>query len=235
MIRYYKIPDKNPREIVLLKSRPCSWGRCFFCDYIHDNENSDDLNLFNFNSPILKNVTGEFGTLEVINSANVFELPKKTLEEIREICNKTNIKILFFESHYTFRHRLSEIREFFDGIEIIFKCGVETFDNHFRNEILNKGMIIRNPEDVAEFFDSICLMVGIKGQTREMIKYDMEVLQKYFKRACINIYTQNSTYFEEDDELVEWFKENYSHLESNEGYEILWKNTDFGVGGEFNE
>ena len=37
MERYNKITNKNPREIVLLKSRPCAWGKCRFCDYIEDN------------------------------------------------------------------------------------------------------------------------------------------------------------------------------------------------------
>ena len=37
MNRYSVIDDKNPREIVLLRSHPCRWGRCFFCDYIADN------------------------------------------------------------------------------------------------------------------------------------------------------------------------------------------------------
>ena len=48
MIRYSKISDKNEREIVLLKSRPCNWGRCIFCDYKDDNSSSDsDIIAFN--------------------------------------------------------------------------------------------------------------------------------------------------------------------------------------------
>ncbi len=37
MNRYSVIEEKNPREIILLRSHKCKWGRCFFCDYIHDN------------------------------------------------------------------------------------------------------------------------------------------------------------------------------------------------------
>ena len=33
MERYNKITNKNPREIVLLKGRPCAWGKCRFCDF----------------------------------------------------------------------------------------------------------------------------------------------------------------------------------------------------------
>ena len=62
MIRYNRIIEKDPREIVLLKSRPCQWGRCFFCDYIDDNCEEDD-GLNDFNKQVLQNVTGEFGKL----------------------------------------------------------------------------------------------------------------------------------------------------------------------------
>ncbi|MFQ9981021.1 MAG: radical SAM protein, partial [Finegoldia magna] len=37
MNRYAKIEEKLKREIVLLKGRPCFWGKCTFCDYIEDN------------------------------------------------------------------------------------------------------------------------------------------------------------------------------------------------------
>ena len=35
--RYSTITDKHPREICLLRSFPCAWGKCSFCDYIDDN------------------------------------------------------------------------------------------------------------------------------------------------------------------------------------------------------
>ncbi len=76
MDRYSKITEKNPREIVLLKAFPCVWGKCLFCDYIDDNsQNEEEMNKTNFE--VLKNITGEFGVLEVINSGSCFEIPKK--------------------------------------------------------------------------------------------------------------------------------------------------------------
>ena len=86
MQRYNKVTDvhKYKREIVLLKSRPCAYGKCTFCDYILDNsKNIDEINSINFE--VLKNVTGEFGILEIINSGNVFELPLQTKNRIKEI------------------------------------------------------------------------------------------------------------------------------------------------------
>ena len=41
-IRYNKITDKHQREIVLLKSLPCRYGKCSFCNYIEDNSTDID-------------------------------------------------------------------------------------------------------------------------------------------------------------------------------------------------
>jgi hypothetical protein len=63
-----------------------------------------------------------------------------------------------------------------------------------------------------------------------MISNDIDILLKYFKRGCINIYIDNSTEIKSDPELIKWFKNEYSHLEDKDNIEILWNNTDFGVG-----
>ena len=169
--------------------------------------------------------------MEVINSGSIFELPKKNLDTIKKIVQEKNIKLLIFEAHWIYRKRLQELKDFFN-IPVIYKLGLETFDDNFRNNVLNKGIIINHPTDVSKYYDSICLMVGIKGQTKESIDKDIEYLLKYFKKGCINIWIENSTGFKRDNELVKWFKEKYYYLESNENIEILWNNTDFGVGGE---
>ncbi len=229
MIRYSRILEKNPREIVLLKSHPCKWGRCFFCDYISDNC-KDEVAMVDFNNHVLSKVTGEFNRLEVINSASVFELPKDSLQDIKDIIQSKGIKELYFESYYNYRHRLDEIKEFFNGVNVKFKCGIESFDENFRNNYLKKGINIKSPEEAASYFDTICLLVGIKGQTKSMISKDIEILLTYFNRGCINIYVDNTTPVKADHQLIEWFKEEYSYLEAKENIEILWNNTDFGVG-----
>lgn len=230
LARYSEVKNKNKREIVLLKGAPCKWGRCKFCDYILDNSEDTEANI-KINNEVLDRITGEYGVLEVINSGSVFELPKETLNRIKDIVDEKKIKLLFFEAHWVYKNRLDEIREFFN-IPIIFKLGLETFDDYFRNDILYKGIVIKTPEDVSKYYDSICLMVGIEGQKKESIDKDIEYLLKYFKKGCINVWIENSTGFKRDQELVNWFKEKYYYLEDNENIEVLWNNTDFGVGGE---
>ena len=53
MERYNKITDKNQREILLLKSFACSYGKCAFCNYILDKQNGNE-NLEYITSFILK-------------------------------------------------------------------------------------------------------------------------------------------------------------------------------------
>lgn len=226
--RYSRIVGKNEREICLLRGFPCRWGRCSFCDYIEDN-GTDGAAMAEQNRRTLSHVTGEWGVLEVINSGSCFELPEETLEDICAILREKKIGKLFFEAHWMYRTRLDKMRERM-GIPIVFKIGVETFDRDFRERVLNKNADFDSPQEVARYFDSPCLMVGIQGQTREMIAYDMECLKKYFKLGTVNVFNNNTTHVKRDEELVRWFMEEYDWLFKDPAVEVLYEVTDFGVG-----
>lgn len=228
MERYSRITDKNRREILLLRAFPCAWGKCAFCDYIEDN-GRDEEEMVKENRQVISQVTGEFGVLEVINSGSCFELPKETLEDIRQTVRRLSIQRLIFESHWIYRHRLEEMRQFF-GIPVTYKMGVETFDYDFREKVLNKHAEFKTPQEAAEYFDSICLMVGIQGQTKEMIRNDISMLKKYFRHGTVNVYNNNTTPIKRDEELVKWFMEEYKWLLDDPEVEVLYEITDFGVG-----
>lgn len=229
-IRYSKIENKNKREIVLLKSFPCKYGKCKFCNYIEDNS-TDELEIDKVNLETLQEVTGEFGALEVINSGSVFELPIKTLERIREVVYNKNIKLLYFEIYYGYKNRLDEIREFFKGVDIRFRMGMETFDNNFRINSYGKNFKIDTLEieELSKKLYSVCLLICVKGQTKEMIKKDIELGLKYFKSITVNIFINNGTEVERDEELVKWFVENYNQLQEDPRVELLIDNKDLGV------
>lgn len=228
MERYSRILTKRKREIVLLKAKPCAWGKCRFCDYINDNSR-DIEGMIALNREVLSHVTGEFGVLEVIDSASCFELPLETLIDIRKVIVEKGIRQLYLESHWIYRHRLDEIRKFFN-IPIIFKIGVESFDNDFRQNYLNKHADFKNAQEVRAYFDSPCIMVGIKGQTKEMIANDIKTLKANFELGTVNVYNNNSTDVVEDEELISWFIKEYRWLEDEPGIDYLVHNTDFGVG-----
>lgn len=69
MERYSTIDKKYKREIVLLKARPCRWGKCRFCDYIEDNEINEEK-IDKINKKVLRKITGKYGVVEVIDSAS---------------------------------------------------------------------------------------------------------------------------------------------------------------------
>ena len=228
MERYSHITDKIKREIVLLKARPCAWSQCTLCDYIEDNSTCLD-EMIQINNEVLDHVTGEYGVLEVIDSASIFELPKETLEKIKQIIIDKKIHTLFFESHWIYRERVQQMKDFFN-IHVVVKTGVETFDDNFRNHVLNKNATFQSIEELKQYFDSPCLMVGIKGQTKEMIDNDIEILTKNFNHGTISIYRNNSTPIKRDDELIHWFMEKYAYLQNDPRYDFLCDPTDFGVG-----
>lgn len=228
MERYSHILEKDKREIVLLKSRPCIWGKCSFCDYIEDNDVNQKENQ-KINDEVLNNVTGQYGVLEVINSGSFFELPDETIERIYKIIDEKKIKRLYIEAHYLYKKKIKALREKFK-IEIIVKTGIETFNDEMRNNFLNKNVHFDKIEEILEDFDSPCLMVGIQGQTKEMIRKDIEILTKYFNHGTINIYRNNSTPIKRDEKLIKWFDEEYHDLKNNKKYDYLGIPTDFGVG-----
>lgn len=228
MNRYSIIETKIKREIVLLKGHPCLWGKCTFCDYIEDNSSNDSL-IISLNKNVLRNISGRYGVLEVLNSGNIFELPEQTLKQIRQVIIKNNIHTLFFESHWIYKTRIGEMRDFF-GIKTIVKTGLETFDTDFREKVLNKGIKYKNIEEIKKYFDSICILVGIKGQTKEMIRKDIQLATENFDHFTVNVYVKNTTSIEPDHQLIKWFQKEYSYLNELAKCDVLWANTDFGVG-----
>lgn len=230
MQRYSKITDvqKYKREIVLLKSRPCAYGKCTFCDYILDNsKNIDEINSVNFE--VLESITGEFGILEIINSGNIFELPLQTKNRIKEIIKEKNIKLLFVEAHWMYKDHLHKIKDIFEA-EIFIKTGLESFDYNFREKLLNKGFHHDSPEQLSRLFNSVCLLIGVQGQTKEIIRKDIEIAKNHFQHTTLNLYVNNTTNIKADESLKEWFLDEYKHLFNDPQFEILVDNTDFGVG-----
>jgi hypothetical protein len=234
LVRYGRIiRSKDRREIILLKALPCRWGHCSFCNYIEDN--SVDIEEINrINKSVIQGVTGEFGVLEVINSGSCFELPDETLKMLQKLVAEKDIRKLYFESHWIYRHKLNDFRSLFPA-PIVFITGIETFDDFFRNQILKKGVQFKNVEEIKQYFDSICIMVGMVGQTKEMIANDVKILIDNFDHGTVNLFVENGTEIKPDFELQSWFKKEYGWLEQVQKIDVLWKNTDFGVGTVLNE
>ena len=230
LIRYARYArGGHPREVVLLKGRPCVWSRCAFCDYIDDNT-TDEAWIERVAAEELAKVTGEFGRLQLVNSGSIQELPEGVLQQIRDLLLAKRIREFWTESYWAYRGRFEQARRFFDVDTHLF-LGVETFDDDLRNGVLNKSMHWSGPDEVAALTDSICLMVGFRGQTCDTVRRDIDLLLAKFKYGIVNLFSENRLSAGLlDDELREWFREEYAWLEAQPNVDVLWKNTDLGVG-----
>ena len=227
MQRYAVIHTIMPREFVLLQGQGCRWKQCTFCDY-HTDMSADP---FAVNSEVLDNVTGIYGVLDVINSGSAMELDEQTIEEIKRVVKEKNIHTLWFEAHYMYRNQLVKFAEQFEGVEVKFRCGIESFDGVLREQ-WKKGV---NPtvtaEDVAKYFQGVCLLCCTEGDRKERILRDIALAERYFDYASVNVFCENTTQVKRDDALAKWFVEKvYPELKRSKKIEILIDNTDLGVG-----
>ena len=227
MERYAIIHTILPREFVLLQGTGCRWKKCTFCDYHADVSD----NPFAVNKGVLAQVQGVYGVLDVINSGSAMELDEQTIEMIKEVVREKQIHTLWFEAHYMYRHKLAKFAEQFDGVEVKFRCGVESFDGSLRQQ-WNKGIAASvTAEDVAKHFQGVCLLCCTQGDNKERILKDIALAEQYFEYASVNVFCENSTSLKQDNALAKWFVEEvYPNLKDSNKIEVLVENTDLGVG-----
>jgi len=230
--RYAKILEKNPREIVLLRGNGCKWRRCRFCDY-HTDFSLDEKANYELNKKVLQQVNGEFKILEVINSGSFCDLDEETIALILEICKEKQIEVVYFECHWLHRELIGDFKKRFAeaGVTVKLKIGVETFDSLFRESYLDKGMGNATHEEIAQYFDQVCLLQGLPGQSKVSMLKDIETGLQYFERVCVNIMVPNTKPILPDPQVIKIFKEEIFPLyKADERVDILLNNTDFGVG-----
>lgn len=227
MERYALIHTVLPREFVLLQGTGCRWKRCTFCDY-HGDVSADP---FAVNKEVLARVQGVYGVLDVINSGSAMELDEQTIAMIKDIVKERKIHTLWFEAHYMYKNQLARFAEQFEGVEVKFRCGVESFDGALR-EHWHKGIAADvTAEDVAKYFQGICLLCCTEGDSKERILRDIALAEHYFEYASVNVFCQNTTPVKRDNALAEWFMEEvYPKLRESDKIEVLVENTDLGVG-----
>ena len=227
MERYAQIHTVMPREFVLLQGQGCRWQQCTFCDYHAD----VSVEPFLINKEVLGRVTGVYGVLDVINSGSAMELDELTIAEIRRVVKEKNIHTLWFEAHYMYRHKLATFAEQFPGVTVKFRCGIESFDGTLREQWKKGVAVAVTAEDVAAYFQGVCLLCCTQGDSQERIRRDIALAEQYFEYASVNLFCENTTHVKRDNDLANWFvQEVYPQLKQSEKIEILIDNTDLGVG-----
>ncbi len=230
MERYSEITQKQKREIVLLRGYGCVYRKCTFCDY-HLDSLKDGAKNFELNKSVLDKVTGKYGDLEVINSGSVFELDGDTLAYIKKVCREKGIKTIHFEAHYLYNDKIPALRKEFKEFGLKMKLGLETFDYDLREGVYKKGIDERDPEVISKNFDEANFLFGLKGQSLQSMRRDIELGLEYFERICVNIMCRNTTAVLPDKEVISEFERHiYPVYRDNPRVDVLINNTDFGVG-----
>lgn len=227
MDRYSLIHTKMPREFVLLQGQGCRWRKCAFCDYHQDVSDTP----FDVNKAVLEQVTGRYGVLDVINSGSAMELDEATLELLERVVHERGIHTLWFEAHFMYRNRLSAFAARFAPAKVKFRCGVESFDAAQRAR-WNKGIPAWvTADDVARYFNGVCLLCCTMDDTKERIMADIATARRHFEYFSVNVFCNNGTATKRNDELAAWFaSEVYPHIKDDPRIEVLIENTDLGVG-----
>ena len=226
LVRYSTIDEGMKREFLLLQGKGCAWRKCTFCDYYLDSSSDP----FVINEPVLDMVSGKYSVLDIINSGSAMELDERTLDKIAVTVREKKISDLWFEAHWMYRHSLVGFAEQFH-CRVHYRIGVETFNPDLRLK-WKKG-IGRDvtAEEIRRYFDGICLLAGVKGQTLEDIKSSVETAERLFDYYSVNLFCPNSSQEERDDELADAFiREIVPSLRKSRKAEILIDNTDLGVG-----
>ena len=109
---------------------------------------------------------------------------------------KKILKILYFEIFYSYLSRLDEIINYFNEkkkVEIRFRTGIESFDNDFRRNVYKKNILLDEKKIKEIIWENIfsLSLIATQGQTKEMIKNDIEMGLKYFKAITINVFVDN--------------------------------------------
>ncbi len=227
LVRYSLIKKKFPREFLLLQGTGCIYKKCKFCDYYNDISEKP----FAVNKPIINKITGETGTLDIINSGSCFEIDDDSINLIYEKAKEKNIHTIWFETHYLYHNKLNEFKNKFPGITVKFRTGIETFNPELRSEWnkgINKNVTVA---DIAKYFDGVCLLIGVLGQTKDDIINDIKIASNHFEYCSVNVFTENTTEIKPDPQLINWFKTDvFPKIKDNPRIEVLLNNTDLGVG-----
>ena len=116
-------------------------------------------------------------------------------------------------------------------LTIKYRCGIETFNPQLRQQWRKGVPLTVTPEDVAQYFQGICLLCCVEGQTKDTILKDIELAQQHFEYFSVNLFCNNTTAVRRDESLVKWFiQEVYPTIKDNPKIEILIENSDLGVG-----
>ena len=201
-----------PKEVLYLQSTGCKWGNCEFCGY-KDDVSSDP---YIVNGPVIKEVTGIYGTLDVVVSGSFTELDPKSLKKLKSVIKQKNIQELHIDLHYMYRSQIPEIRSFFAPCQLKIRCMVGSF-LATKRLLLKKGLsATATAKEIAKDFQGANLFCCFNGDSQESILIDISEGLQNFEYLSIKVAHDQSGFLHRDEVLAQWFiHELYPTLKKN--------------------
>ncbi len=144
MIGVFRVEDRLGRRlVVILKSYPCSWGRCIFCPFSIE-QSLSIKDIIETNERVINEALGivreeGIGRVAVFNGSSFHELPLDTVLKLPPLAEGRVFEVEE-RSEYVSKDSLKYLLRLLRPKELVVRVGFEVWDEGIREGYLRKGM-----------------------------------------------------------------------------------------------
>jgi len=195
LIGVFKINDKLGRRLILiLKSYPCSWGKCVFCPFALE-QSVDIKEIIRENTAVIEEALMKLreenvDRVAVFNGSSFHELPLDTALKLRPLARGRVFEIEE-RSEYVTEDAVKGLVELMKPKELVIRVGFEVWDEGLREGYLRKGMPNSEVFRLAELRRRlkargtpvkifVYVLFGIEGIPEEKVVESVKVFKELF-------------------------------------------------------
>jgi len=195
LIGVFKVSDRlGNRLVLILKSYPCSWGKCVFCPFaLEQSVNIKEIireNTAIIEEALMKLREEDVGRVAVFNGSSFHELPLDTVLKLRPLARGRVFEVEE-RSEYVTEDAIEGIIELMRPKELVIRVGFEVWDEGLREGYLRKGMPNSEVYRLAELRRRlkargmplkiyVYVLFGIEGIPKEKVVESVKVFKELF-------------------------------------------------------
>ncbi len=233
MIGVFRVSDKLGRRLVLiLKSYPCSWGKCVFCPFALE-QSVNIKEIIKENTAVIEEALRELreedvGRVAVFNGSSFHELPLDTVLKLRPLARGRVFEVEE-RSEYVTEDVVEGLTELMRPKELVIRVGFEVWDEGLREEYLRKGMPNSEVFRLAELRRRlkargtpikiyVYVLFGIEGIPEEKVVESVKAFKELFDGVIavkyrkylpnhpneVNVSEELKEFLERNADLVDW-------------------------------
>ena len=237
------VNKRDGEAVVILKSFRCAWGKCTFCPFFLESSNNlaDVIKTNEKIIELLRKAVREHNItkITIFNGGSFFELPLKTILDLAELAQGKTIGIETRPEYLTINN-VDKLMSLLKPRELEIRIGLEVWDEHIRNKVLNKGIpqkevyrIIELRKHIKEKYGEkikfiAYILFGIEGISQEAIIESIDKFNKTFDGVIALKYRKilpnhpNETHIPK--ELLKTIKDKCTKIDINEENEWTFNN-----------